>query len=78
MKSLQIFTQHDLLSSYSQLFDKVDFDSEISLVEQEICFLSDFFMFSTYSSWSTNIVLERIIDGRKDNQMNIEFELRTN
>ena len=50
-------------------------DSEISLVEQELAFLSDFFLFSTPSTWSMNVLLERTIAGRDDNLLNIDFEV---
>lgn len=35
-----------------------------SLLEQEICFQSDKFLWSTGSSWSMNVLQERALDGR--------------
>ena len=65
-----------MLQIFRNDLDEIDVDSEISLVEQEICFLSDFFLYSSLSSWSTNVNLERAIAGRADSLLNTAFEIK--
>merc|ERR1712157_151129 len=51
MKNTKIFTEKEIVKLFKNDFDEIDADSEISLLEQEICLLSDFFLYSEPSSW---------------------------
>ncbi|CBY34809.1 unnamed protein product [Oikopleura dioica] len=50
-----------------------DLVENISLLEQEICFISEFFIESCFSSWSSNIVLERYAEGIRSNLNNLDI-----
>ena len=70
-----IFTEKEIYPVIQADLDKVDGDSEISLIEQEICFLVDFFLYSDPSTWSMNVNLERAVAGRNDNLLNLHFQI---
>jgi len=74
MKNTKIYIGQEIVKLFKSNLDKIDMDSEVSLLEQEICLLSDFFLYSEHSTWSTNVVLERIISGKKDHSYNLNFQ----
>jgi hypothetical protein len=76
MENIKIYTEKEIIEFFKSDLDKIDADSEVSLLEQEICLLSDFFLYSVYSTWSSNILLERMIVGHNDFLKNIDFEIK--
>ena len=74
MKNTKIYTEKEIMELFKGDLDKIDADSEISLLEQEICLLSDFFLYSHPSSWSSNVCIERVISGNDDHLFNINFK----
>lgn len=53
-----------------------NFHDIFSSLEQEMCYLSDTFLYAAGSSWSLNIVMERHASGKSDpdkNQENINL-----
>jgi hypothetical protein len=76
MKNINVYTEKEIVELFRSDFDKIDTDSEISLLEQEICLLSDSFFFSEYSTWSTNVLLERILSDKHDHVYNLDFDVK--
>jgi hypothetical protein len=76
MKNINVYTGREIVELFRSDFDKIDTDSEVSLLEQEICLLSDFFFYSEPSTWSTNVLLERILSGKHDHVYNLDFDVK--
>jgi len=77
-QKIEFFTGSSLEDFFKRKFNFCpdilrDSVENISLFEQEICFISDFFIESCFSSWSSNIVLERYAEGIKANLNNLEI-----
>ncbi|CAG5109659.1 Oidioi.mRNA.OKI2018_I69.chr2.g4174.t1.cds [Oikopleura dioica] len=50
-----------------------NFDDYFSQIEQELARLSDIFIYSCFSSWSSNVLIDRLIDGKNENYNNIQI-----
>ncbi|CAG5077146.1 Oidioi.mRNA.OKI2018_I69.PAR.g8639.t1.cds [Oikopleura dioica] len=51
------------------------FDTQLSLLSQELAFTSDFFFYSNPSTWSANVVLERLAADKFGEEMILDFEM---
>jgi hypothetical protein len=55
-----------------------DFEGLLSLVEMELCFLSSTFVYSCFSTWSSNVLIERQIAGLTNNLNNVDLMAKAN
>ena len=49
-----------------------DFGNLVSLAEMELSYLSNLYLYSCFSTWSGNVLLERTIDGKLNNKINVD------
>ncbi|CAG5078612.1 Oidioi.mRNA.OKI2018_I69.PAR.g9034.t1.cds [Oikopleura dioica] len=73
-KSVTFFTGSELELFFKKKFGfcsniMADFVENISLLDQEICFISDFFIESCFSSWSSNLILERHAEEQRETEI---------
>ncbi|CAG5077016.1 Oidioi.mRNA.OKI2018_I69.PAR.g8611.t1.cds [Oikopleura dioica] len=74
-KHIKVFTGKDLEKFIKQNYSSCpkimkNFHDAFSLLEQEMCFKSRRFYPSTGSSWSLNVVMERIVFDKRENEDN--------
>ena len=58
--SIRIVQEKEIADFARARLDAKYFDTQLSLISQELAFLSDFFFYSNPSTWSANVVLERL------------------
>ena len=78
LKQIDVIKENDYLRLAQETLDETDIDTELSLLAQQLCFLSDFFLFSKSSTWSLTVLLERTCSQRNDNLFNLNFEIKKN
>lgn len=68
-----MFTDQDIIKFIEDtMLDELE-PFEYSLLSQELSFLSDTFIYSTMSTWSRNVLVERTTSAVLSNKLNLDF-----
>jgi len=71
--TIQIIQEKEIAEFSQSKLDKKYFDTQLSLISQELAFSSDFYFYSNPSTWSANVVLERLAANVFGERMILDF-----
>ena len=70
----EIIQEQEISDFAKSRLDNAYFDTQLSLLSQELAFISDFFFYSNPSTWSANVVLERLAADKFGEEMILDFD----